>query len=218
MAEKIGIKTLLAFPYSSVFSAFGASTTDVQHFYSRTLTVSDEADALERNARELESLIQQATRDMEVEGFVGERVSAALYAVRAHNSDEATLVGLCRLAEASSQRWSDELLTVVSGDHQHLAVEVRLVVEARVPHWNGFGSATESCAAYRPPVKSARQVHWNANGPTSTPIFDAQSLASGASIDGPAIVESPITNYIIASGWRFAVDGRNHYLFEWKSD
>lgn len=219
LAERIGIKTLLAFPYSSVFSAFGASTTDVQHFYSRTLSISREPEALERNTSEIDALILHAIRDMEVEGFGGERVSATLYALNAHDTSEPTLVARCRLAEASGRRWSDPLIAASGTDpKQPLTVEVRLVAVAQVPHWKDFGSANDAVVVYRPPVKGERHVHWNARGPQSTPIFDSTSLAPGVAIEGPGIVESPITNYVIAPGWRFTVDGRNSYLFETVSD
>ena len=68
--------------------------------------------------------------------------------------------------------------------------------------------------AFRPPTKSMRPVHWNATGAALTPVFDAASLTPGAFIEGPAIVESPITNYVIAFGWRLTVDEQINYWVE----
>jgi N-methylhydantoinase A/oxoprolinase/acetone carboxylase beta subunit len=221
LADSIGIGSMLAFPYSSVFSAFGASTTDVQHFYSRTLMVSKQPEVRDHIAREIGALVQQARRDMEVEGFSDDLVSASLRGFMLNGSAEPMVIGRCRLSEASGQRWSDDLLAAVAGIevHSSVAVEISVVAEAGVPHWNPTGSVNGVDRGSRQvPIKSERVVHWSARESLSTPIFAETQLTPGVTIDGPGIVESSITNYVIAPGWRFRVDERNHYSLERRRD
>ncbi len=219
LADNIGVGSMLAFPYSSVFSAFGASTTDVQHFYSRTLIVSRQPEAHDRTAREIDALVLQARRDMEVEGFSDNLVTASLRAFILDGAAEPMVIGQCRLSEVSGRRWSDELLAAVTSSEAHnsLTVEISVVAEAGVPHWNPIGSANGvERGSRQPPIKGERVVHWSAQESLLTPIFDDTQLTPGAIIDGPGIVESSITNYVIAPGWQFRVDERNNYLMERK--
>jgi N-methylhydantoinase A len=64
IAEQIGIRRVIGFPFGSVFSAFGSSTADVRHLYYRPLADSD--DGVEAV---LAGLRQQALVDMRGEGF-----------------------------------------------------------------------------------------------------------------------------------------------------
>jgi N-methylhydantoinase A len=73
----IRLRGILMFPYSSVFSAFGASAADYEHSYTRSvnLLVSPGAGAEEKRevgarvTRAWRELEEQAVRDMEAEGF-----------------------------------------------------------------------------------------------------------------------------------------------------
>jgi N-methylhydantoinase A/oxoprolinase/acetone carboxylase beta subunit len=67
IAQQIGIRRVIGFPFGSVFSAFGSSTADVRHLYYRPL--SDGAAAEDGAATALETLRQQAAVDMRGEGF-----------------------------------------------------------------------------------------------------------------------------------------------------
>jgi N-methylhydantoinase A/oxoprolinase/acetone carboxylase beta subunit len=220
LADSIGVGSMLAFPYSSVFSAFGASTTDVQHFYSRTLLVSTQPRVREQIAHQIDALLQQARRDMEVEGFSDDRVLTSLRAFMPDNAGP-RVIARCRLSTAEGQRWSDDLSEAVrnSAAGESRAVEISVVAEAVVPHWNPPKPANGTERSFhRPQTKSERVVQWNAQQALLTPIFDATRLTPGASIDGPGIVESSITNYVIAPGWRFRVDERTNYLLERKRE
>ncbi len=58
IAEAAGIRSVLTFPFSPVFSAFGASTADVRHIYEAPAEAADEG-----------SMRARAIRDMRGEGF-----------------------------------------------------------------------------------------------------------------------------------------------------
>ncbi len=73
----IRLRGILMFPYSSVFSAFGASAADYEHSYTRSVNLlvspgaSDEEKRAvgERVTRAWRELEERAIRDMEAEGF-----------------------------------------------------------------------------------------------------------------------------------------------------
>ncbi|HTW87172.1 MAG TPA: hydantoinase/oxoprolinase family protein, partial [Candidatus Binataceae bacterium] len=171
LAESIGVGSMLAFPYSSVFSAFGASTTDVQHFYSRTLIISNQPETRDHIAGEIEALVQQARRDMEVEGFSDDLVSASLRGFMLDGAAGPLVMGSCRLSEVSDRRWSDDLLAAVAAvrARNSVTVEISVVVEAGVPHWNPAGSASGvDRGSIQVPIKSERPVYWAAGEPRLT--------------------------------------------------
>ncbi|HEY5608216.1 MAG TPA: hydantoinase/oxoprolinase family protein [Alphaproteobacteria bacterium] len=90
IADIVGIDRIMAFPFGSVFSAFGGSTTNVQHLYARTLTGKGGAKAA------LAELKAQAAKDMAGEGFAAKDVTYTT-----SNSD-----GMARLtAEAAVAHW-----------------------------------------------------------------------------------------------------------------
>jgi N-methylhydantoinase A/oxoprolinase/acetone carboxylase beta subunit len=90
IADIVGIDRIMAFPFGSVFSAFGGSTTNVQHLYARTLTGKDGAKAA------LAALKTQAAKDMAGEGFAAKDVTYT-----SGNAD-----GMVRLtAEAAVAHW-----------------------------------------------------------------------------------------------------------------
>ncbi|MBF6569893.1 MAG: hydantoinase/oxoprolinase family protein [Candidatus Binataceae bacterium] len=219
IAERIGIYSMLAFPYSSVFSAFGASTTDVQHSYSHTMIISPQSGDRVSIARELESLLQQARRDMEGEGFSQDRISLSLHALVTDLAAEPITVAHYPNAEVSGLRLSDDLHTHLKHltSSASITVEINIAASASVPHWVPSGSPVgQGHKAIEPRLKSKRMVYWNARESHPTPIFDHASLMPGVIVEGPAIVESPITNYVIAPNWRFTVDARNNFVFERK--
>jgi N-methylhydantoinase A len=102
VAELAGIRDVVVFPFGSVFSAFGSSTTDVAHTYARTLGIPKsrraEADTILADFR------GQAMRDMAGEGF-GEDVVRISSDVRESNG---TIDGVQLLAEAAVAHWTPQ--------------------------------------------------------------------------------------------------------------
>jgi N-methylhydantoinase A/acetophenone carboxylase len=68
IAEQLGLRRILTFPFGSVFSAFGASTTDLLHRYLRTLP---QGAAPEQTVEELRARV---LLDMAGEGFGADAV------------------------------------------------------------------------------------------------------------------------------------------------
>jgi N-methylhydantoinase A/oxoprolinase/acetone carboxylase beta subunit len=54
--------------------------------------------------------------------------------------------------------------------------------------------------------KGSRQIRWDNGETLDTPIFSEDALRPGRRIAGPALIESPITNYAVAPGWLLDLD------------
>jgi len=81
-----------------------------------------------------------------------------------------------------------------------IAVRVLSWVAAEKIPLAGHNGAKE----YTPSANASRTCHfWTEEQPIDTPIYRWADLKPGALIDGPAIVESPHTTFVVESGWDF---------------
>jgi N-methylhydantoinase A/acetophenone carboxylase len=62
------------------------------------------------------------------------------------------------------------------------------------------------------PQGMRRAVWQMGEGPVDTPVFDAASLAAGAVVLGPALVEDETTTTAVAPGWVLTVDEYGTFL------
>lgn len=163
IARAAGVGDVIALPFSSVFSAFGASSADVRHRY--------EARGADCDERELR---RRALRDMRGEGFMEVEV------------------------ELSSERFR-------RGHDEWLAVEAT----HRLPHVGLAGAEPDARAAERSaaPARTG-DVHWPGFGALATPIHRRDELSPGASVAGPALVDSPTTTCALPPGWTLRIDER----------
>ena len=104
IGERIGLGQIVTFPFGSVFSAFGASTTDVVHRYLRVLPPGTPDEAAADVAAELRRL---ALQDMRGEGFAGEAV---------HITQELVEETLILTATAPIPHWEPPTLAERGGD------------------------------------------------------------------------------------------------------
>jgi N-methylhydantoinase A len=187
-----GLKQALAFPFGSVFSAFGGNTTDIQHLYSRTFGTAPV------NTQDLEhalvELLVQARRDMQGEGFLQDaeleidvEAGPRTFAIRQAISTEVSA-----LAAALWNRVGGQSIE-----------RLRLTASCRTPHWT---PQARSVGTSRPSPRGERAIWWASDRATPTPVFAREDVTEGALIDGPAIVEGPDTTYAINPGFRLAVD------------
>ena len=204
IAERAGIRRVLAFPFGSVFSAYGSSTTDVMHLYRDThgspAASPGLADAIEAGTERMRSV---AVKDMRGEGFRSDELDFQTV-LELWTGGRPTLVSASNgdgLAGAV-QRAANGL-----DEPGSVALEAAwTVVSAGVPHWsperaNGF-------AAHEAAASGSRQVTWSAeHGPVATPTHELADLAPGAVVEGPAVIEAADTGYVVPAGWRLAVDG-----------
>ncbi|MGE0748217.1 MAG: hydantoinase/oxoprolinase family protein [Rhodospirillales bacterium] len=198
IAERVGIRRIVAFPFGSVFSAFGGSTTSVQHHYAKTVGLpagkAKELDAL------LAQLREQAERDMIGEGF---EVGDIGYLAQA----ELSAGGKHRTIEKAGRKI--RLADLVDGG-KGTVEQLRLIAECKVANW--LPTAAKGAAKKKPQPRSTRPIAWQRGDTIPTAIFDRFELVPGQTIDGPALVEGPDTSYAVAPGWRLEVDPYGNFV------
>jgi N-methylhydantoinase A len=94
-------------------------------------------------------------------------------------------------------------------NQQPLLRGVRLVargVTPKPPTLARLGNTTDPAAADR----GSRPV-WFGDGWVDTQVFDGDSLAPGARIEGPALIEEPFTVVVLAPGNRAELDDHGNF-------
>jgi N-methylhydantoinase A len=204
LAELTGIDRIVAFPYGSVFSAFGSNTTNVQHMYARTLFVpaacAKEVDDV------LAGLRAQAERDMAGEGFSANDMTVRAEAeVRTRESLKTVPIA------APRSRIESRCVEAGFADAKTDVIEtVRLIAECAVPRWEP--TKISKPARGVPPSKARRDVYWTREGAVTTPVYDRAALRHGHKVHGPAIVEGPDTGYAVAPDWTLSLDARGSFV------
>ena len=205
IAERAGIRRVLAFPFGSVFSAYGSSTTDVVHLYRDThgapAASPGLAGAVEMGTERMRSV---AVKDMRGEGFRSDELDFQTV-LELWTGGRPTLVPATNgdALTGAVQRMMDGL-----GPGQGpVALEAAwTVVSAGIPHWSP--ERVDGFTAHEPAASGSREVTWSAKqGPIVTPTHELADLAPGAVVNGPAVVDAADTGYVVPQGWRLAVDG-----------
>lgn len=93
-------------------------------------------------------------------------------------------------------------------------MSVRVVATGRVPQVEVAARPDAGTAATR---SGTRRIHTDGR-PADNAVYDARSLPVGSPVEGPAVLEHPLTTIRIPPGWRLRLDGHGHYLLTESED
>jgi len=232
--DGVSLAGILMFPYSSVFSAFGAAAADYEHHYSQSLNMVVPPDATDddrvgfgtRITEVWERLRERGREQMEAEGFdpadLEYRPLAMLRYGRQLNDLEVTSPverietvadwqALIGAFEAQySQTYSRAARYPQAG---YDIFEVGLVVRApkirpTLPR-SELVSETPPDAARRP----RRRAHFDGEW-VETEILDLDGMEPGNVVAGPTVIENPYTTIVVPPGRTINVD---EYRSVWMS-
>jgi N-methylhydantoinase A/acetophenone carboxylase len=229
-AEAAGMTRVVIFPFAPVFCAYGSSTMDVLHVYERSAHFT----LLDGNSKEwlddvnafnevVDSLVAQAMRDYEGEGLLVEEVEFSLELdmkfggqlnVKRVAAPRLRLGGpndVLELYAAFEREYSDAYSPL--GLNPDAGVEVdALILKARLRSEPAPLALMAEPERPGGPQGMRRAVWQMGEGPVDTPVFDAASLAAGAVVPGPALIEDETTTTAVAPGWVLAVDEYGTFL------
>jgi N-methylhydantoinase A/acetophenone carboxylase len=199
----------LATPYASVFSAFGSSTTDVLHSYSKFMLI--QLRKGNRYFSDYESfngivgnLTEAARRDIRGEGFSPDRASYSLELV-----GEGALKGVRINTEKlllGSERDVKELCLKFAAKGPISISAMTLNARVLMPHLTAktfkMGGANPNKS-----MKASRQVFWSSeSGYQNTPVYELELMVPGNVVIGPAVVDAKDTTYVIPAGMSLHMD------------
>jgi len=209
---------VLTSPYASTFCAFGFSTTDLLHRYSKygRITLFDGAKYLadyKAFNQTVEQLIDTARRDIKGEGFSPE--NAAYYLELIGDEDLAEYKVRSDKINLSSEEDVKNLCAQFERpDRQGLAKVTisSIVLNALVsmPHYE-LNTSPLSGEAPDHALRGERDVFWSPEvGYQKTPIYERGSLVPGNRVIGPAIIQATDTTYVIPANRSFYISEYSH--------
>ena len=224
IANVLGVDRVLAPPFSSVFSAVGAGNMNQMHiheisawtvlFDANTKTFFSDYEAFNGNVEELE---RRGREDLLRQGFDAKEVRYRLELDMRYGNQRVQTAVVTELKRLEGQR---DVLRLINQFHQRYGERfgegsqspeagIRIntlrvcsyVVQSTV-HFAGI-KIDDSKSLSATPVGS-RQCHFPGHDKAvETRLYDVRALAEGTRIEGPALVTTDATTYLVEPGWRF---------------
>lgn len=234
IADKAGIKKILAPPYSSVFSACGGAGLDQMHIHEKNVSLGfynkhtralyADYDAFNELVESLEEkgradLLRQGFREEDIQytleldmryGIQKMEVSIEL-ANRRLNKPAEVLGAIEYMNSDFGKRYGKEIVSPESGVWVS-TVRVVSRVDLGTVKFSELEPPTDRVAPPQP--ESYRECYFQGNSASaSTPIYGADALNPGVEIVGPAIVNPGETTYLVEPGWTFVAAAQGAVWF-----
>ncbi|WP_348672557.1 hydantoinase/oxoprolinase family protein [uncultured Abyssibacter sp.] len=234
IARALGVKKVLAPPFASVFSACGAGNMSQLHIHEMsTWTVLFDAnqskffDNYDYFNGIVEELEERGREDLLRQGFTPEQVSYRLELdMRYGNQRVETAVvtdlnrikgpeDVLKLIEQFFTRYGERFGSGSQTPEAGVRINtIRVCSYVDLPGIAFHGIKPNGHRAPAPPPVDHRECHFvGHDGAINTPIYDEQALVAGTQIEGPAIVVTRATTYLVEPGWHYTAAEQNAVWF-----
>jgi 5-oxoprolinase (ATP-hydrolysing) len=213
VADELGMRRIYIHPLAGVLSAFGMGLADITVMRELAFERDLDAQALPDLTRELERLAAQAQAEVIAQGLRAEHVEVIR---RAHlkyaGTDTALSVvvadpdAMRRAFEAEYRRRFAFLMPDRAIVIEALSVEA---IGKTSDHTSNDFPAADGGGEPAATVQLYADGGWH-----PSPLWRREALASGQTIEGPAIIAEASTTTVIEPGWRAQVTQHNHLLLE----
>lgn len=224
--EDINFKGILMFPYSPVFSAFGAASADYEHHYTRALNLICPQFAKEETKKELgqrinkvwEELEKNAYVEMEKEGFSSEKVGFKHLAMVRYGRQLDDLIVVSpvpRINEAQDwdmligafEKMYDEIFTRAAkyptAGYEVFELGLIATVPKLKPKLRRYKLTSEKPSSDA--LKSKRNCFFR-EGFCEADVYGLDLLKPGNIANGPAIIESSTTTIVVPPNKKAHID------------
>lgn len=213
VAEKVGIRKVMVFNLGAVFSAFGSSISDVCHNYRRALF--EQIRDMEKLAGIVEDMVGEARRDIRGEGLATDRINWAvevdLLAEQGAVREEMLLEENSADVVARILSWLGEVVLGQPGVSMVRWLQIRALYPV-AKYEPVEETVTGDTTGTIKPVGD-RTVFWR-QGPKAFGVYRWEELVPGIRLEGPAIVESARTTYLVPPAWVLEMDSFRNALLE----
>jgi len=196
IAEVLGISRVIIHKYSSILSAYGMSLADVVHEVQRPSAMQYTHSTEEEIRQTLSTLTQEASTELEGQGFGKSQISHDLYLNLRYEGSSTALMILkpsnwdfraefetrhrreFGFAFSEKKVFIDDFRVRATG---HTLARVKKSPFVQLQEAQKMSSAT-------PTPKSHTETYFAEIGSTSTPVYELNDLKAGCEITGPAMI------------------------------
>jgi 5-oxoprolinase (ATP-hydrolysing) len=213
VADALAMQSVLAHPLAGVLSAYGMGLATQTAMREKSVEVRLDAMGLAAARQSASMLAEQATDDLVRQGEVASSVSTnKRLLLRYEGTDTALSVHLDELATTETLTQAFELLYkqrfAFLMAHRPLVIESAVVEACARSSDMGSGQSTfapsvqaADSAPYHPENRVQVQVFMEGKWRT-TPVFQRDSLAANATVDGPAVIAEANATTAVEIGWQ----------------
>lgn len=221
----LDVKGVLTFPFAGAFSAFGCTTADLVHRYSRTVRIhltedvthSGSPDADDQIRKTWESLQATAEREFLRDGIEPEKLRFTYFALMRYavqlddlevscpTPPQSPAASLATLFEQLYERINRRVAKYRKGGFLITELGIWATVPTPKPTFPIESSPRRRAATHA--LQTRRDAYF-AGSWHNVPVFDMNRLQPGNTISGPAIVEHPMTTLVLPPETTCHVDGR----------
>jgi N-methylhydantoinase A len=234
IARALGVKKILAPPFASTFSAVGAGNMNQMHIHElSTWTVLFDANQkkLFRDYAKFNGYVEELERrgreDLLRQGFEADKINYRLELDMRYGNQRVTTAVVTDLRRLDGQ---SDVLKLMEQFHQRYGERfgkgsqvteagvrvntLRVCSFVETPSVSFQGLKPEGKGKKPPAPVSKRACHFVGHAkPLETPIYGEDALAAETEIDGPAIVVTKATTYLIEPGWRYRATAQRAVWF-----
>ena len=224
IANALGVSRILAPPFSSVFSACGAGNVNQMHIHEKsewavlfnpvTRSFFSEFDAFNRSIEELEQrgradLLRQGVKPEEIRyrleidmRYGNQRVQTGVVSDRNRFKSQHDMLALMdQFYESYGERFGKGSQSPEAGIRINT---IRVCSYVEQPKVNFAKLSINGKSHPAPEPVGRRKCHFvGFDQPLNTPVYDDQALIEGVEIDGPAIVTTRATTYLVEPNWTY---------------
>ena len=224
LAAKIGIARVLVPAEAGAICAFGMTVTDVVHDYAAMVhttsrqtsvaIVADAIDALEKRARADLASSGFADDEIVLNRFVDARYEGQVHELTIPVPGGPLMEETLEQVAAAFHESHRERYTWAMADHpvEYIHWRVSGIGLIERPPTAAFDAKRKDAEAAR---TGKRLAYFSAcGGMTETSVYDTALFTSGATLDGPAVIESPTTTIVVPPGQVATADGHGSFLIE----
>jgi N-methylhydantoinase A len=234
IANALGVRKVLAPPFSSVFSACGAGSVGQMHLhelstYMTLFNATFKALLTDYSAFNacVEQLEERGRNDLVRQGVAPESMRFRLELDMRYGNQRVETAVVSPINRLESQ---GDVLTLIERFHTRYGerfgqgsqapeagvrintIRVCAYVEQQPIRFEQLDPGTERIAP--PSPVGTRACHFvGVDGEVNTPVYDEAALKRGVSVDGPALVTTRATTYLVEPGWRLHVGGQQAVWF-----
>jgi N-methylhydantoinase A len=224
IANALGISKILAPPFSSTFSACGAGNVSQMHihemstwtvlFNSALKAFFSDYDSFNQSVEELE---RRGREDLLRQGMKAEQIKYRLELDMRYGNQRVQTAVVTELNRLKSQK---DVLTLMDQFHQSYGARfgegsqspetgvrintVRVCSYVEQPKVEFAKLKLNGKSRPAPAPAGKRDCHFTGHAKAlSTPVYGDNALAEGTQIEGPAIVTTRATTYLVEPGWTY---------------
>jgi N-methylhydantoinase A len=224
LAEELRIPRVVIPTNAAVFSAWGMLLTDVRRDYTLTeLTPLAEA-AAEKIARTFAQMEAHARSDFGKQGLQPGSLTFNHFADLRYLGQEHTVKVPVAMGTLDTAQGLKDLIESFSADHEtrytyrlndasvelvnfHLVASVHVVKPKPRPRAVGTATVADARVGTRP-------VFFEHHGVAMATLYDNQRLEPGMQLQGPAVVQDPVSSLVLPPGHKLSVDSYGNLVID----